>query len=87
MVLAHVPHNRRNIVHALMVGDNDQGLICVNIIRIGKGESGTQNIQGTHQKKLKPIDADFMGLITKEIKAYPLNGMEYHKRDSKTNKI
>lgn len=68
-----------------MVGHNNERLVQINVIWIGKGKTCAQNIEAAHQEKLQPVYTDFMCLIAKYIKANPLNGMEYDECDDKAH--
>ena len=83
VVLAHVPDNRWDIIHTLVVGDNNQGPIYWKLMAIGKSICSTQKIGCSHQGPIKNADSPFYALITKYSMAKPNNRMKKEQRQAK----
>ena len=84
MITTHVPNNSYNVIHALMIGYNNQRNVFRYAIQILKSVSSAQYISTFYQKEVQIIDTFFMGLVTKCIKTNPLNRMKNHQTKPKT---
>jgi hypothetical protein len=76
MVHAHVPDNRWNIVHALVVGHNDEGSICWKLLLVSESIPGSQNIRAPHDEPIEDGDTFFVSIISNQIETQPLYGMK-----------
>ena len=78
-----MPDNGRDIIGALVVGDEDTGPVGGDILLIFKSKAGAKDIQAAQQEKIEDIHAFLMGLITPKLQGDPLDGMEYQQGEEK----
>ncbi len=83
----HIPYYRRNVVHALMIGYNDQGPVFWYFMGIIKGVPGAQHQGDPDQYQIKDADTFFMGIVPEKVQTYPLDRMEDNQNNSKKNEI
>ena len=84
---SQMPDNGRDVIHALVVGHNDQRACIRHDLCRFKGVTGTQQMGASHQAKVQPAHTFFMSLISKHVKAYTLNGVKDDQYQSETYEI
>jgi hypothetical protein len=82
-----MPDDWRYIIHALVIRDDDKGLVFRDLMLLGESVPGTQDIGAPHQDEVEKADAFLVGAITEHVKAYPLNGMEDEQGEPKNQEI
>jgi hypothetical protein len=87
VVLSHIPDNRGNIVHALVIGNNDQGFVIRDVLIIYKGIPGSKQVGTPHQYQIEIAHTFLMGIVAKPVQAYPLDGMENKQANSKNKEV
>src|SRR5690606_22097882 len=74
VVLPQVPDDGRNVIGALMVGNEDAGPVGGEMVRMFKSKTGTKNVQTAQQEKVEDVDTLFMRFIASQLQGDPLDG-------------
>lgn len=83
MVLAHVPNDRWNIVHTLVVRNNDQRPVRGKNVCVGKPIGSAQKIGGAHEGPVKYANGPFYAFIAKYSVAKPNDRMKKQQGQTK----
>lgn len=76
MVFPQKPDQPGNVIHTLVIRNEDNRMVKRKFLFIDKSRRGAQKNMTVGEEEVKVIYRDLMCLVPKETVAYPLNRME-----------